>query len=1615
MNLFDQDSISESVSGSWYKERSDVILRIVLIIAFTLLMMNVNATSAMAAGEPTGQVTILHDTHIHGRYYMPNTPAENMANLFGVARKIEKDKPNALYLANGDDIATSVISDVFQGKHIIDAFNASPVDYDTFGNHDFDYGSNVLRQRVSESNFTWLTANIYDRRTNDIFAKETGKVQKYVIKEVNGIKVGITGLGIKGSFMDLTEIEIKDPVTVMKALIPEMKQAGADIIVVTSHLGNKQARLLASQVDGIAVLVGDHSESILDTPEVVNKTILSFRGCEFEFLGELTLQVSNGKVTSYQYVRHSVAEEAAQPGFAPDPGVKTVTDRYIAQLTSTIIGSNSNALETRSSIIRKKETGIGNYVTDVMRAWRNSDVALYYSGAIATNKVYNPGNISQKMVLDLLPQTLEIVELRVTGKQLLSTLENGVSKVENSDVRFPQVSGISFSYDSAKPLGQRIVKATIKGVPIDPTATYTVATADYMASGAMGYADLANAVFVTNPETGPLITTLVMNQIAQDHVISPELEGRIIANDFVAPETRLKLQDSTPAMPNGLNGWYTQDIAFTLVASDSLSGVAKTEYRINGGKWFQVLNDAAVTLSTDGKYIIDYRSWDVAGNVESVKTVSYYVDKTAPVTIATINPESNEGSYAADVTFSLTASDAASVMKTEYRINDGAWMVYGDPLVFTEDGAYTIEYRSTDEAGNEEIMQTESFTIAKAIPDTAAPVTTANLNPGSPDVNSGWYRSDVQITFTAADDQSGVAQTEYRVNSASWIPYTGVLSISTNGLHTIEYRSKDIVGNVEIVQSISLKVDKTAPVTTIALDPALTGGTYPTDVTVSLAASDITSGIAMTEYRINSGVWSDYSAPMLFTEDGAYTIEYRSTDAAGNAESIKTVHFFISKSQLDNTAPNTTVSLHPVTPDGGSGWYRSDVSVLFSGTDDMSGIAVTEYSINGGSWFAYHGALTIPSDGTYIMEYRSKDIAGNVESIQSVNFKVDKTAPETTISMDPVPSGGAYLNDVTVSLAASDAASGIAKTEYRINEGTWTDYSNPLLFTEHGAYTIEYRSTDAAGNEEFLKTVSFSIASPAQDVTAPSTSVALQPGTPDGSSGWYRSDVGITLSATDDQSGVAQTEYRINNGSWVPYNGTLTVSTDDTYTIEYRSTDAAGNEESAKSVNFKVDKRAPETTISMDPVPSGGVYLTNVTIGLASSDAASGISKIEYRIGDGAWMDYSNPLFFTENAAYTIEYRSTDAAGNVESVKTVSFSIAKPVPDYTAPVTTIVLNPVTPGGSNGWYVSNVSITYSATDDLSGVSQTEYSINGLNWVPYSGGLTITSDGMYTIEYRSRDIAGNVESSKKVSFKLDKTAPATIIVTTPSQPGGKDGWYTSNVTVSFSASNDVSGVARTEYRTNGGSWTLVTNGTLSISSDGIIEYRSIDNAGNVETPKSIKIDKTAPSSTYKFNKPVNGLNGWYTIKVYIYLYLKDNLYGSGVTQLEYRINGGNWVAYNADDAVPLTADGVFNVEYRSIDAAGNVQQVSIGNVYVDRTAPISTAASPTAPSGGKNLVISVNEAVSGVAKTEYRVNGGAWIAYTGAVNFNVQGSYLVEYRSTDNAGNVEVAKTITIPIN
>jgi 2',3'-cyclic-nucleotide 2'-phosphodiesterase (5'-nucleotidase family) len=280
--------------------------------------------------EPRGGrvVTIFHETHTHGNLAGAHEREHDVtfgeyAGLVNALRACLPNPDDSLFVGNGDDVSRALDGYRTDGRHTVEAFNAAGLTADTFGfsevllgeHYDsFAEGLNLLRDLVAASDFTWVSANVRDRRhPEQPFAFEQG-ARRFVIEDVAGVRIGITGLLSPRFTTEASpplpagvqeHLRVIDPAQAMREVVRELRAGGADVVVVLSHMIHDDMLKVARDVDGIDVALGTHLGPPMERPQVVNGTIVAVAGPdELQALGQLDLVVRSGRVVRAAFRRH---------------------------------------------------------------------------------------------------------------------------------------------------------------------------------------------------------------------------------------------------------------------------------------------------------------------------------------------------------------------------------------------------------------------------------------------------------------------------------------------------------------------------------------------------------------------------------------------------------------------------------------------------------------------------------------------------------------------------------------------------------------------------------------------------------------------------------------------------------------------------------------------------------------------------------------------------------------------------------------------------------------------------------------------------------------------------------------------------------------------------------------------------------------------------------------------------------------------------------------------------------------------------------------------------------------------------------------------------------------
>jgi hypothetical protein len=527
----------------------------------------------------------------------------------------------------------------------------------------------------------------------------------------------------------------------------------------------------------------------------------------------------------------------------------------------------------------------------------------------------------------------------------------------------------------------------------------------------------------------------------------------------------------------------------------------------------------------------------------------------------------------------------------------------------------------------------------------------------------------------------------------------------------------------------------------------------------------------------------------------------------------------------------------------------------------------------------------------------------------AVSFKIDSVAPDLTYIIPPVDGQqGWFLSAPMVSVSGSDATSGLAAAEIQVDGGNWQSGSMPV--TADGVHTVNFRARDNAGNSKSAN------ATVQVDRTAPAVNATIE-GT-QGQNGWYRSAVRFTPVGSDAASGISTLEAQIGNGPW--QTGFPLTLQEGRNNVTVRATDKAGNLTTIPQ-SILIDVTPPVLTISV-PQPGGqnGWFITAPVVKVTGTDVISGISSAEMRVDGGDWIADGETI--EQNGVHTIEFQAQDIAGNVTS-QSASIKV-----DLQGPA--IELHTEGTAGQNNWFTSpQVKITSKITDLLSGVSQTEFRVDGGSWQTGLETL-VQGDGNHQVVVRSTDLAGNI-STRTQTVQIDSTAP--VVDVNVDALTGLNGWYRSNANVKADVMDPVSGWEETAIRVDGGEWQKASSVKLALDGVYQLDVQAKDKAGNqASLSRVVKIDQHDPIGYIA--EPQGGTRVKGTVQVGGVVH--DEMSGMGNIDLSLD-EGKTWQkipakldgSWSSSWDTTKTSGGMHNLQVRFTDLAGNT---STGKLFI-----------------------------------------------------------------------------------
>lgn len=452
------------------------------------------AQEVITYGSPSSTSPDVRLIHYNDVYHLDSSSAEpvgGIARFVTVVKEYQqgdrfKDQPGCLTLFSGDAFNPSLESSITKGSHMVPILNTLNTDCAALGNHDLDFGVNQFQNLAGKCNFPWLVANILDPALGENVPIGNAK-RTHMITASNGLKIGIIGLGEREWLETINSLPpdliYKSASETAKELIPQLRAEGADLIVALTHMRENNDNKLAENVgDQIDLILGGHDHFY--SHSFINGCHVLRSGTDFKQLSYLEARrTAEGSARKYEFAiyRRDIVSQIAE-----DKPTLELASKLTAKLKQSLekpVGWTAAPLDARFTTVRLRESNIGNFVCDIMRAHYDADCALMAAGTIRGDQIYPPGPIRVKDITDCFPFEDPIVVLKVTGQAIREALENSVSLYPALEGRFPQVSNIRFTFDPKKPVGERVTEVDIADEGYLPEKLYVLATRGYMGRG----------------------------------------------------------------------------------------------------------------------------------------------------------------------------------------------------------------------------------------------------------------------------------------------------------------------------------------------------------------------------------------------------------------------------------------------------------------------------------------------------------------------------------------------------------------------------------------------------------------------------------------------------------------------------------------------------------------------------------------------------------------------------------------------------------------------------------------------------------------------------------------------------------------------------------------------------------------------------------------------------------------------------------------------------------------------------------------------------------------------------------------------------------------------------
>ncbi|MEM0951355.1 MAG: bifunctional UDP-sugar hydrolase/5'-nucleotidase [Cyanobacteria bacterium P01_H01_bin.74] len=474
-----------------------------------------------------------------------------LARVATLKKAVEKENPNTVFILAGDTLSPSLASSVFKGKQMIALWNQLGLTLAGLGNHEFDFGPNVLKQRIQDSTFPWVASNIQSAPEEE--SNQLGTIP-YKILSLGSIKIGFLGLltpETESSSYTGKKIAITDPVVAAQKAMAIMQKHHVDAVIAITHLYLDDDKKLVQALSAFQTPTADHLDNNAKNKKPLLKLVAGGHehivlqsvvdgipilkvGSDAAFLGRYDL---NFDADTHQLTSLDIQLMPVDETIEPDPEIQASINQYTTALNASLnqtVGQTTAPLNARQQDNRSQETNLGNWIADSFQKKYQTDFAIVNGGSIRSNTVYPVGSITQRQLNAVQPFGNTGVILKVSGITLKTLFEHSVSLIETKAAgRFLQVSRqVDVVVDPKKPVGKRIVKLLVNKKQVKPTDSFSVAMTDFLAGGGDGYAMLKHCPRLNTKRNSSTHSPskeidILIEALKREKTIHPAVDGRI--------------------------------------------------------------------------------------------------------------------------------------------------------------------------------------------------------------------------------------------------------------------------------------------------------------------------------------------------------------------------------------------------------------------------------------------------------------------------------------------------------------------------------------------------------------------------------------------------------------------------------------------------------------------------------------------------------------------------------------------------------------------------------------------------------------------------------------------------------------------------------------------------------------------------------------------------------------------------------------------------------------------------------------------------------------------------------------------------------------------------------